>query len=119
MQRHFEAKRGFLAVTAVLILAMGTLAFSMTSMAAAAAFADSSMKRELRIQARQNLASCFRYLAIYASKDAFLKGEIYVRDLDCNAHIEYEVDGRIIFRAKTILHGVSAEGIYSTSTRSI
>jgi hypothetical protein len=81
-----EAQKGFVATTAVVLLATGTLAFLVTTMSAAALFADSVDRREARIQKRLNEIACQETLPLLIAKDYFLDGEVTLSDFGCAIH---------------------------------
>jgi hypothetical protein len=81
-----EAQKGFVATTAVVLLATGTLAFLVTTMSAAALFADSVDRREARIQKRLNEIACQETLPLLIAKDYFLDGEVTLSDFGCVIH---------------------------------
>ncbi len=75
---------GFIATTAVLLLALGGLIFSLTTAAAILMYADSIDARESRIQKNLNVSACNDTLALITAKDYFLQGKLYLSDFDCS-----------------------------------
>ena len=101
-------ERGFMAVTAVLLLASGALAFSLATMSAAALYADSVMKDELRIQAGFNAEACLDSVKLMAEKNYFISGTIVIRDFDCKAEIQNDLNGHVSIAVKAQASGVTA-----------
>ncbi len=81
-----EAQKGFVATTAVVLLATGTLAFLIVTMSAAALFVDSVDRREARIQKGLNEIACQETLPLLVAKDYFLDGDVELSDFDCIVH---------------------------------
>ena len=75
--------RGFVAVTAVILLALGCLASALAVFAASAAYADSVTRREYRIQKSMNEAACGDIRALMMAKDYFFVGQSVVPEFDC------------------------------------
>jgi hypothetical protein len=96
-----------MAVTAVLLLAMGSLAFSLVTMSAAAFYADTVMRRELRTQARLNLEGCLDTAELMAAKDYFLSGSVAIPDFDCSALFTHLDDSHVRINATATLSGVA------------
>lgn len=86
---------GFMATTAVILLAMGTLIFSATVMASAAMYSDSVYRRELRIQARLDSRSCFDAASLMAAKDFFMNGATTIPEFKCAAVIDNSMLGNV------------------------
>lgn len=101
--------KAFTALIAVIILATGTLAFSLAACAAAATYADNVHRREARIQARLNAASCVDTAKLMAVKDIFLAGNTYIPELGCTAMIARDApSGSVIVTATAIFDGATA-----------
>jgi len=100
-------KKGFMAVTAVMLLAAGTLAFSLATMSAAALYSDAIMRRELRIQAGLNVQACLDSVELMAEKDYFLTGKIGLADFGCRATITKLDSSHMSINATTTLSGVA------------
>ncbi len=81
-----EAQKGFVATTAVVMLATGTLAFLIATMSAAVLFADSADRREARIQRGMNDVACRETLSLLIAKDYFLTGDVELSDFGCVIH---------------------------------
>ncbi|MDE1966458.1 MAG: hypothetical protein KGI45_00070 [Patescibacteria group bacterium] len=99
---------GFTATIAVVLLASGTLAFSLATMSAAAAYADSVYRRELRIQAGLYADSCLETAELMAAKDYFLDGSVDLPEFFCAAMVENSFAGSAAIEATSTLGGVSA-----------
>jgi hypothetical protein len=103
-------KKGFMAVTAVILLATGTLAFSLVALASAAAYADAVMRRELRVQAGLNAEACLDTAALMAAKDYFFQGDVNISEFGCTAHVVRAGPSDIQISATAILAGVTVQG---------
>ncbi len=67
--------RGFIALVAVLMLALGTFAFSISTIVSATLYSDMVYAREMRIQKKLDQESCQATFALMKIKDYFLIGE--------------------------------------------
>ena len=76
-------KNGFIAVTAVILLTAGSLAFLLATFSAATFYADSVERREARIQRQLNDRACQETKSLLIAKDYFLNGPVYLKDFDC------------------------------------
>lgn len=101
-----EINRGFVATTAVILLATGTLAFSLVALGSAVMYADSVSRHELRIQANLNAEACLDTAALMAAKDYFLTGPVYIYEFDCNATVSRDGIGSVSVKVSTSLNGV-------------
>ncbi|MCX6719114.1 MAG: hypothetical protein NTZ38_01935 [Candidatus Taylorbacteria bacterium] len=99
--------KGFTATTAVILLATGTLAFSLGSLVSAALYADSVNQKELRIQARLNASACLDTVILMAYKDYFLNGPVTVPEFGCTGNVSNDYLGHISMNIKASLEGVS------------
>jgi hypothetical protein len=81
-------EKGFIALIAVLLLSLGTLAFSLATMSAATLYADSVKNREVRIQNRLNERACIDMAQLLAAQDPFLEGVIHMREFGCSVDIQ-------------------------------
>jgi amino acid transporter len=81
-----DSQKGFIATVAVILLATGTLAFTLVTLGSVASYADMVGQREMRIQKSLNLKACDETLPIISAKDYFLDEEIYLSDLGCKIH---------------------------------
>jgi hypothetical protein len=107
-KRSLNERNGFIAVTAVVMLASATLAFSLAALASALLYADSVDKRELRLQAGLNAQSCLDSAALMAVKDHFLTGSVHISELGCDAWIWRDASGSVSVKASASLSGVSS-----------
>ncbi len=101
---------GFGATVAVLLLAFGAMALSLVSIAAAEAYSDSVMTRELRIQSGLNLEACLDVAEIISNKDYFAHDYIGVRELGCDLDFNSSSSNNLSVFATSTLSGVSAYG---------
>ncbi len=106
-----QTKMGFIAVTAVILLATGALAFSLVALSSAASYADSVYRRELRIQANLNVEACLDTAALMAAKDYFLSGPMHIAEFDCDATVTRNGAGLVSVRASARLGGISSIAI--------
>jgi len=104
--------KGFIAVTAVILLAAGVMAFSLAALGSAVLYSDAIYRRELRIQANLNAESCLDTAALMAAKDYFLTGPIHISEFDCNATISRDGIGHVSITAQASLAGVSSSFLY-------
>jgi len=103
----YYRKNGFVALIAVVILATGTLAFSLSTLASAASYLESVYLRELRIQVRLNARACLDRATIMVGRDYFLFGNIKIREFDCVADITNDFNGGVVIEVRAKLDGVS------------
>ena len=82
----YEKQSGFIATTAVMILAIGMLAFILTTTSAVVLFADSIERREARIQNGLNEVVCEEVKSLLVAKNYLLEGGIEFREFGCIAH---------------------------------
>ena len=98
-----------MALTSVILLASGTLAFSLATMSAAALYADSVMRKELRTQAALDAEACLDTAKLMAAKDYFISGTIQIRDFGCVAEFTNDLNGHISMTVSADLSGVSED----------
>jgi len=103
---------GFIAVTAVILLAAGVMAFSLAALGSAVLYSDAVYRRELRIQANLNAESCLDTAALMAAKDYFLSGPVFISEFGCNAVISRDGIGHASITAQSSLAGVSSSFLY-------
>jgi type II secretory pathway pseudopilin PulG len=104
-----RTSRGFIAVTAVILLAAGVIAFSLAALGSAVLYSDAVNRRELRIQAGMNAEACLDSAALMAAKDYFLIGSVYISEFGCNATISRNSAGDVSVKASARLVGVSSD----------
>jgi len=104
------AGSGFISLIAVILLATGTLAFSVVTISAAASYSDSVMRHELRLQAGLNLSGCLDTAELMIAKDYFLNGNMSLSEFACVAGVSNNFNGNILINATATLSGVSARG---------
>lgn len=75
---------GFIATTAIILLAMGSLAFLVATMSASVSYADSIERGESRMQKALNQKACEETRQIMKAKDHFWSEEIVLSDLECS-----------------------------------
>ncbi|OHA16887.1 MAG: hypothetical protein A3C79_00980 [Candidatus Taylorbacteria bacterium RIFCSPHIGHO2_02_FULL_45_28] len=78
-----NAEKGFIATTAVMLLAMGALFFQVATLSAVASYFDGIERKEMRVQKRLNETACQETLRLLAAKDYFLNETVKLRDLGC------------------------------------
>ncbi len=101
-----DPKKGFLALVAVILLATGTLAFSLGIVSASAEYADAVLRRELRIQADLFARACLDSVTLMAAKDYFISGTISLREFGCLADVTNDFNGNIGINAFSTVQGV-------------
>ena len=74
---------GFIAATAVVLLALGSLASILAISIACASYADSVVRREYRIQKRLNQKACDDARDLIWAKDRFFEGEMLLSEFGC------------------------------------
>ncbi len=88
-------KDGFIALIAVVLLATGTLAFSLVTLSAAASYSDMVFKHDERNQAHLNAESCLDSMVLMAAKDYFLSGQVSLKEFGCTAIVTNDSNGNI------------------------
>jgi hypothetical protein len=104
--------KGFIAVTAVILLAAGVMVFSLVTLGSAVLYSDAVYRRELRIQANLNAESCLDTAALMVAKDYFLAGSVYISEFGCNAIVTRDGVGNVSITARASLAGVSSAFLY-------
>ncbi len=104
--------RGFIAVTAVIMLAAGVMAFSLAALGSAVSYEDAVDRRELRVQAAMNAEACLDSAALMAAKDHFLAGPFDISELGCTAVVSRDIAGNVSIQASARLEGVSSSFLY-------
>ncbi len=79
-----EAESGFIATTAIVLLAIGSLFFLAVTMSAVTLYADSIDHREMRIQRRLNENACVETRSLIMAKDYFFRDSIQLKDFGCD-----------------------------------
>ncbi|MEN9913032.1 MAG: hypothetical protein RLY66_440 [Candidatus Parcubacteria bacterium] len=74
---------GFMAVTAIILLAMGCIASVIVVFTASISYADSITRREYRIQKALNEKACQDIREFILIKDYFFIGSTTVSEFDC------------------------------------
>ncbi len=67
--------RGFIALIAIMTLALGTFAFSIGTMSVAMSYRDAVYAREIRIQKRLDQQACLDAFELMKAKDYFFVGD--------------------------------------------
>lgn len=91
--RSVTRKSGFMATTAVVMLAMGVFAYSLAVQAAALQYADMVDRHERRIRASINTIACLDHIFLMATRDYFLLGPISVAEFSCEAVVSNDFSG--------------------------
>ena len=101
--------RGFIAVTAVIMIACSTLLFASIVMKASADYSDTVTRHEWRIQANLNAESCLQHVALMSAKDYFLSGEIFVSVFGCKATVVRDrVYRKVFIKAQSVFNTVKS-----------
>ena len=74
-------QHGFMALVSMIMLALGTFAFSISTTSAAIAYADSVYAREMRIQRQLNQQGCTSSIQLMKIIDYFMNGEPSCSDI--------------------------------------
>ena len=79
-------ENGLIAVTAVILLSTGMMAYLVVTFGAAVLYADSVERHEWRIQRNLNQKACEDTAEIVRAKDYFLGGSVKLGDFDCEVN---------------------------------
>jgi len=104
-----SSDEGFIALIAVILLASGTIAFSLTTLSSAVAYADQVSKKEFRIQARFNTKACLDTVRLMSAKDYFLDGALTIPEFGCTATVSNDFSGHVSIKARAEFNGVGWE----------
>lgn len=80
MHMYSRSYQGFIALVAMLMLALGTFAFSISTIAAAVSYQEMVFAREMRMQKQLDIQGCLESFELIKAKDYFLN-----RESDCGA----------------------------------
>ena len=101
MSKIFAINNGFIATTAVIVLACSVVLYESVTLASAVDFADSVMRHEWRIQTNLSAESCASTVALMAVKNYFLSGEVSVPEFECTAQVTHNrVSGAVNITVK-------------------
>ncbi len=104
-----SATNGFIAVTAVMILACSTILFANVALRSAIEYVDSVTRHEWRIQADLNAQSCLSTVVLMAVKDYFLEGNVQVAEFGCTASITRDhIRQMATIQSHALFQGVSS-----------
>ena len=78
---------GFMATTAVIVLAVGALTFALVTLSAVAVYDDSVTAHEYRIQQELNNESCRSLSPIISAKNNFSLSSSVLAQFGCSDHI--------------------------------
>jgi Tfp pilus assembly protein PilV len=95
MKLKTPTNSGFTALIAVILIALGVLALSLTSISSALLYADSVNQREYRIQARLHALACLDATTLMAAKNYFLNGTTTIPEFGCNISVVNDFSGDI------------------------
>ncbi|MDQ2933181.1 MAG: hypothetical protein M3Q80_02255 [bacterium] len=87
MNFRSKTSSGFIASTAIILLASGTLVFSLTTLGAVILYADSIDRAEMRMQKNLNQIACKDTQRLIQAKDYFVTGDVFVHEFDCILHL--------------------------------
>ena len=82
-----DSQRGFVATVAVVLLAIGSLAFVAVLTSSVFFYSDSVYRREMRTQKSLNERACADTKILLMQKDFFLKGEVILPEFACSVHV--------------------------------
>ena len=80
-------ERGFIALISILLITSGVAVISFATLGAAAAYSDSVLHREMRIQHELNLEACSDSAKLIKAKDSFASGTIHLDEFDCDINL--------------------------------
>jgi len=103
---HARFRDGFIALIAVILLATGTLAFSLVTISAAISYSESVNLHELRIQAGLNVKACLDSATLMVAKDYFLNGEVELPEFGCTLTVTNDFQGHINLNVRAVFEGV-------------
>jgi hypothetical protein len=75
--------KGFIATTAIIVLAMSSIVFLMVVSVAAASYAESVSRREYRIQKSLNQRACEETRDLILAKNYFFTGSTTISEFNC------------------------------------
>lgn len=101
-------KRGFIALTAVMVMIAITAGFSFLALSASVVFADMVFRKEVRNQVNLNLLSCFDMVAVIYSRDYFINGNLYLQDFGCKVNVSNSLSGMIDVSATSTMSNISS-----------
>jgi hypothetical protein len=105
-----SCEQGFGAMIAVLLLSLGAISLSVSSLGAVVLYADSVRTHELRIQASLNFEACLDSAQLIFASNYFITGEVTLLDMGCNVSFQNNFSGRVLVDTTSTLEGVSASG---------
>ena len=103
-------QRGFVALTAVILIATGVISYSLATLSASVFYAESVEKREYRIQTNLNDSACLDTVTLMVVKDYFLKGSVSIPEFDCTATISNDWNGHVSVNVTATMAGVTMNG---------
>ena len=83
MHIHSDSLHGFIATTALLMLAVSSLAFIVLAGLTVSEYADNVMLHEMRIQHSLNEITCADIRELRIEKDATIEGLISIPEFEC------------------------------------
>jgi len=100
---------GFIAVTAVMMIACVTILFASVIMRIVVDYSDMVTRHEWRIQANLNAESCLNAVTLMVAKDYFLNGEVFLQEFGCSATILQDyAQGKVFVSAKAVFNTVNS-----------
>jgi hypothetical protein len=103
-----DRNEGLIALVAVNLIALGTLAMIASALTAAMWFVDSVSKKETRIQADLYSRACVDSASLMLAKNYFLKGDVSLKEFGCQAKVSNDYLGRVTIDAEASVGGVPA-----------
>ncbi len=108
MNIFLKIKRGFIALTAVMVMIAITAGFSFLALSTSVVFADMVFRKEVRNQVNLNLLSCIDMMATIYSRDYFISGKIYLEEFGCQVSVANNFAGMIDVSATSSLANISS-----------
>lgn len=113
---RMRRNEGFVAVVAVIMIASGTLIYSIVASSSAIEYIQSVYRRESRAQAVLYASSCVDSAAMIVAKDYFVRGTIAVSDFDCQVSIQPVASDPMSF---VLSAQASFNGVHAYASRTV
>lgn len=97
---------GFIATTAVMIVAIGVISLSLVTLSSSVAFSDFIYRKELRVQSNLNSRACLSQILLMISEDYFLSGRIDLKEFGCLSDVSNDFNGNLNVSGRADFGGV-------------
>lgn len=98
--------RGFIALTATLVIVAIVTNFSFLTLSTAVIFADSVFRKEIRIQTGLNLLSCTDLVISMFAHDYFINGNLTLSEYNCQVFADNDFAGNVTFTATSSMSNI-------------